>query len=421
MLIAPRRTLLAAMTRAGICAGTRFGTRALKHASVHACMLLCCLTAISCAMAQDSPPAAVPAPISQPLPQPVPPQAPPADQPPLIEPEVCPVDLSLPGQMSDIVSNVLLQVAKRPDADVRAFLDGAETRYASGDELMRAAAKHFGIDEAKMAEEVRLMKHINCDHGIIIGPDGKPERRAELESSRSDAVELTTFARDVAMHVVLHELGHALVREFDLPVLSNEEALADAFATCYLTAHHPDRAPDILAARVRSLMIEASEVPREEWSVRGEHDNDARRAFQIAALAVAADEAKYIHVAALAKMTAVDIRRAKDYGTEVHRSWRRLLVPIMMPDGVPSREAKVTCEVPADSPFYPGYAELIAELEPILRRFDWHTTVTIHFANGDGGASWSRSQRTITVRSSYLRRFVEQGRAAELSPMPVSP
>jgi hypothetical protein len=421
MLIAPRRTLLAAMTRAG----TRAGTRALKHASVHACMLLCCLTAISCAMAQDSPPAAVPAPISQPLPQPVPPQAPPADQPPLIEPEVCPVDLSLPGQMSDIVSNVLLQVAKRPDADVRAFLDGAETRYASGDELMRAAAKHFGIDEAKMAEEVRLMKHINCDHGIIIGPDGKPEpmpeRRAELESSRSDAVELTTFARDVAMHVVLHELGHALVREFDLPVLSNEEALADAFATCYLTAHHPDRAPDILAARVRSLMIEASEVPREEWSVRGEHDNDARRAFQIAALAVAADEAKYIHVAALAKMTAVDIRRAKDYGTEVHRSWRRLLVPIMMPDGVPSREAKVTCEVPADSPFYPGYAELIAELEPILRRFDWHTTVTIHFANGDGGASWSRSQRTITVRSNYLRRFVEQGKAAELSPMPVSP
>jgi hypothetical protein len=388
-------------------------------------MLLCCLTAISCAMAQNPPPAAVPAPISQPLPQPVPPQAPPADQPPPVEPEVCPIDLTLPGQMSDIVGNVLFQVAKRPDADVRAFLDGAETRYDSGDELMRSAAKHFGIDEAKMAEEVRLMKHINCDHGIIIGPDGKPEpmpeRRAELESSRSDAVELTTFARDVAVHVVLHELGHALVREFDLPVLSNEEALADAFATCYLTAHHPDRAPDILAARVRSFMIEASEVPREEWSVRGEHDNDARRAFQIAALAVAADEAKYIHVAALAKMTAVDIRKAKDYGTEVHRSWRRLLVPMMMPTGMASREAKVTCEVPADSPFYPGYAELIAELEPILRRFDWHTTVTIHFANGDGGASWSRSQRTITVRSNYLRRFVEQGRVAELSPMPVSP
>jgi hypothetical protein len=388
-------------------------------------MLLCCLTAISCAVAQDSPPAAVPAPISQPLPQPVPPQAPPADQPPLIEPEVCPINLTLPGQMKDIVGNVLFQVAKRPDADVRAFLDGAERRFASGDELMRAAAKHFGIDEAKMAEEVRLMKHINCDHGIIIGPDGKPEpmpdRRAELESSTSDPVELTTFARDVAVHVVLHELGHALVREFDLPVLSNEEALADAFATCYLTAHHPDRAPDILAARVRSLMIEASEVPREEWSVRGEHDNDARRAFQIAALAVAADEAKYIHVAALAKMTAVDIRKASDYGTEIHRSWRRLIAPLMMPDGMKSQEAKVTCEVPASSPVYPGYAELIAELQPILRRFDWHTTVTIHFANGDGGASWSRSQRTITVRSNYLRRFVEQGKVAELSPMPVSP
>jgi hypothetical protein len=86
-----------------------------------------------------------------------------------------------------------------------------------------------------------------------------------------------------------------------------------------------------------------------------------------------------------------------------------------------SREAKVTCEVPADSPFFPGYAELISELEPILRRFDWHTTVTIHFANGDGGASWSRSQRTVTVRNGYLSRFVEQGRAAELAPATPSP
>ena len=55
---------------------------------------------------------------------------------------------------------------------------------------------------------------------------------------------------------------------------------------------------------------------------------------------------------------------------------------------------------------------LVAELESIVTRFDWHSQVTIHFAAGDGGAGWSRSKRTITVHSEYVRRFLEQGKVA---------
>jgi hypothetical protein len=63
-------------------------------------------------------------------------------------------------------------------------------------------------------------------------------------------------------------MGHALVREFDVPILGNEETLADAFATHYLTTYLRDRALAVLDARVRSLMIEASEVPRARWTVK---------------------------------------------------------------------------------------------------------------------------------------------------------
>jgi hypothetical protein len=45
---------------------------------------------------------------------------------------------------------------------------------------------------------------------------------------------------------MVHELGHALIREFDLPILGNEETMADAFATHYLTTHLPDRAVDAI-------------------------------------------------------------------------------------------------------------------------------------------------------------------------------
>ena len=53
------------------------------------------------------------------------------------------------------------------------------------------------------------------------------------------------------------------------------------------------------------------------------------------------------------------------------------------------------------------------ELRNALQRFDWHSQVRIAFEEGEGKASWSRSKRTITVRGDYIRRFVEQGRAAE--------
>ncbi len=318
----------------------------------------------------------------------------------------CTMDLRRAGMMKDIVSNVLLQRVKRPEAEVRDFLHNAETRYATGQDLMNAAARHFGVDGTTMEAEVESLRHINCSHG----PDGGRQGGEEGGEDRGAALELSAFARDVAMHVVLHELGHALVREFDLPILSNEEAMADAFATHYLTMHVPERALEVLLARTTSLMIEAREVPRDEWPVGGEHGSDARRAFQIAAWAIAADPAKYAPLGKAVGMTEEDAREAADYGSEVHRSWRRMLAPLMMPAGQRSKEARVLVEegsITTDSA-----AELIPSLESVLAGFDWHSQVTIKFVPGDGGASWSRGRRTITVNAEYLRRFVEQGRNA---------
>ncbi len=311
----------------------------------------------------------------------------------------CSAVLERAGAMKDVLSNALLQGVKRPEADVQAFLANAERTYANGQELLRAAARHFKIDEAALAAEVERFRHSNCKHGSP--GDGQPEE----PGGAGAALEVSAFARDVTLHVVLHELGHALIREFDLPVLGNEETMADAFATHYLTTYLPDRAVAVLEARATSLMIEAREVPRAEWPVRGEHDSDARRAFQIAALAIAADPAKYASVAKVVEMSDADLQRASDYGAEIHRAWRRILAPLWMPDGLRSKEARVVC----DSGSGLSDPSLGAELSPIVTRFDWHSQVTVRFVAGDGRAGWNRSARTITVTSEYVRRFVRQG------------
>ncbi len=328
-------------------------------------------------------------------------QSPAQKQQPPVE-HACSVDLALTGMMKDIVSNALLLGLNRPEPEVAGFLAGAETRYADGPELLRAAAAHFKLEQAALAAEVERFKHVNCPPGPAGAAPG-----ADAGERAAAVPEISAFARDVTLHVVLHEIGHALIREFDLPILGNEETAADAFATCYLTAHLPERAADVLTARVKSLMIEAAETPGVDWS--GEHDDDARRAFQIAALAVAADPGRYKNVAAAVGMSEADMRNARDYGTEIHRSWRRVLAPFWMPEGAASGEARVICD-----PGSPLIARLCAgglasEIEFALRRFDWHSQVTVRFAEGQGRAGWSRSSRTVTVHSQYVRRFIEQG------------
>ena len=337
------------------------------------------------------------------------------DSAPPAAPPRCDVDLARVGEMQDILSNALIRGLHEDEPRVAAFLQTARVDCADGPELLRKSAVEFDIDEAALTAEVERFRHVNCDHGdaILVSAQAEPDdTRPEKVKGQEGVVEGSAFARDVTLHVVLHELGHALVREFDLPVLGNEETMADAFATHYLTTELPDRAVDVLKARTTSLMIEAREVPPEEWDVSGEHDNDARRAFQIAALAVAADADKYDSVAKGIGMSEGDIRKAKDYGAEIHRSWRRILAPLWMPDGLRSNEARVVCDPENESFAQVGSVGLATELESIVTRFDWHSQVTIRFAAGDGGGAWSRSNRTVTVHSEYLRRFVEQGKIA---------
>ena len=313
----------------------------------------------------------------------------------------CSIDLERVGQMEDILSNALMRGLHQEQSRVRTFLDEARVDCANGAELLGKTALEFRLSEADLAAEVERFRHVNCTHA----------GGGEADADPGAGMPLTTFATDVTLHVVLHELGHALIREFDLPVLGNEETMADAFATHYLTTHLPERAPDVLRARVASLMFEARSVPREQWEVGGEHDNDARRAHQIAALAVAVDPQLYRPVAAEVGMTDEDIEDSTDYGAEIHRSWRRILQPLWMPEGLESREARVVSASAGRLAEELRASGVLAELETALRRFDWHSQVEIRWVAGGGGAAWSRSQRAITVHSAYVQRFIAQGEA----------
>lgn len=317
---------------------------------------------------------------------------------PISDKPSCQIDLSQPGQMADIASNALVLEFEMDEGRVREFFEATKNQFASGKLLATATAKKFGIDNREFFAAIESYKHVNC---------GRTSGRYQ-----SGSHELSPFAEDVLVHVIAHEIGHALIREFDLPILGNEETAADRFATHYIvTRMEPNRGLQILQARVASLMFEANEVTRDRWTVRGEHNSDARRAYQIAAAAIAHDASTFGDLAALVEMSDSDIRRARDYGSEIHRSWRRTLKPLTMPQGQRSNEARMLPE--AESDYYQALldSKMLEELRQILQSFDWHSQVTLSFTGGDGGAGWSRSTRTITVQDGYIKRFNAQAKS----------
>ena len=343
---------------------------------------------------------------------PLPPQvvAEPKPQPPATP--RCQADLRNAGWLKDVLANVLIRAEHKPESEVAAFLKDAEKRYATGDDLLKAAAEHFKIDQKRLASLAEHWGHIHCRHATIPG-SAVPDREPLL-----DPVPVSVFAADVTLHVALHELGHAVIREFDLMVLGNEETMADAFATHLLTEHFPEHAVRAISARVRSLMIEASEEPRDQWTVRGEHDNDARRAYQIAALAIAADKEKYAGVAEIVGMSKRNIDKACDYGSDIHGAWRRTLSPLMMPAGKVSKLALFRADESTRAFADAGKPSLASTITNTLQRFNWPSQVTVDFVWGSGGAGWNRDKRTVTVNSEYLQKFVAQGVKAEAQVAP---
>jgi len=223
---------------------------------------------------------------------------------------------------------------------------------------------------------------------------------ATAAPSHSEPTKITPFAANVTTHVLAHELGHAVMREF-------AEVMADGFATLLLTQRTHDEAPAIVTDRVLSWMLEDAEVSPADYDMMGEHDLDIRRAYQAACLLYGADPAEFADDIAWIGFSQRDLDDCSDTAPDQIASWQRILAPHVM-DGAASQNVEV---IYGDGPLAEamkasGVVETIAD---IARGFDWPAPIIIHFDHCGGGASWSRSQKRILLCDSYVLRFVAQG------------
>lgn len=229
-----------------------------------------------------------------------------------------------------------------------------------------------------------------------------------LRAAAAEERALPDFAANVTRHVLFHEMGHAVFREFATPVLANEETLADAFATAMILQHRRDDALAILTARVRSWLYEDTEVAPAERDFRSEHDLDIRRAYQTACLLYGADPAEWADDLAWVGFSDGQLADCSDTAPDQIAGWTKVLTPLQRPTDSPSDKITVSYDA-APLTAAVQASRVMDDAAAFARRFDWPEPVRLHFARCDGGASWSRRTRTIRLCDSYVARFIEQG------------
>lgn len=216
--------------------------------------------------------------------------------------------------------------------------------------------------------------------------------------------------RETVVSVLYHELAHALIREFELPVLGNEESIADSFSTIWISEQLRDEAPSIIQSRIRNWIYEDSQISPTEYDFKGEHPIDIRRAYQTACIFYGLDPAEFESYVEWLSFSERDLADCSDTAPHQSESWAKVLAPHILPEGDLSSKVQV---IYGEGPLSESMQSsgLIEAFALDVAQFDWPELITVHFDRCDGGASWDREERRILLCDAYVDRLFRQSQA----------
>ncbi len=236
-------------------------------------------------------------------------------------------------------------------------------------------------------------------------------------AASADDATVETIVLSNAEHTLWHEAGHALVSEFELPVIGQEEDAVDSFATLSMLAEdHAERLERLLD--VAQLWLVSHERDAEEGAEPtyfGEHDLDAQRGLRIICF-VAGEGPGRAH-----EMTAqwgLPAERAEtceyDFNLALD-SWDQILDSVARPED--ARPAKIEVSYgPSDSPWRDvlQQAELLEYVADYMASsFDFEDGMKFEAGEcDDANAYWDPNERTLMLCYELLEDFEDLARIA---------
>lgn len=232
---------------------------------------------------------------------------------------------------------------------------------------------------------------------------------ASLAAS-AQAAEITPFIEANIADTLFHEIGHALVSEFDLPVLGQEEDAADAFATLEMIRLYEKDAGDALVDVAAAWLVLDSWTDREDLDFYDEHDLDAQRGYRIICNLYGTDPIAYRAEADWAELPEEERERCEFDGPQTFDDWETMLAPHVLPENAPP--ASVTVEYGDGPPalraavMASGLFEWAAEAS--ASEFDWPAPLTLAAeACGEANAFWDPEAKRVTLCYEMIDELVE--------------
>jgi hypothetical protein len=229
---------------------------------------------------------------------------------------------------------------------------------------------------------------------------------------RRDAI---GFVTGNIFFAIVHEMGHVLISEFELPVLGREEDAADAHAVLVLLRSGSAFTHRVLLDVAKGWFV--SDQRRrdrgEKLAFYDEHGLDQQRAYQIVCLMVGSDPARFADLAAEVKLPEERQGTCQgDYNNESW-SWDKLLKPYLRAPDQPLTRIDVVYDDVEDGlePFDQGIRsmrilETVAELA--AERYLWPHRLTLEMLPcGQPDAHWNSPSRTLMVCYEMAQDFLQ--------------
>jgi len=150
------------------------------------------------------------------------------------------------------------------------------------------------------------------------------------------AQEMSPFVQSNVIHTLFHEIGHAIIDQFQLPVIGQEEDAVDAFATIEVITFFEEDAKPILIDVAASWLAMDADTDREQLNFYDIHDLDAQRAYRVICHLYGNDPEANADAAEWAELPEDTQEVCEETGPLAYDSWEVLLADITLEEGAAS-------------------------------------------------------------------------------------
>jgi hypothetical protein len=213
------------------------------------------------------------------------------------------------------------------------------------------------------------------------------------------------FTAGNVLFAMLHEMGHALIKDMGLPVLGREEDAADSFASVSMLKVGSEFSHGLLVQSAKGWYYSARQEREQGDTINyyDEHSLDAQRAYNIVCLMVGSNSTEFKDLADQAKMpTDRQDTCAGDY-SNASWSWDKALEAHVRAQSQPRTKVTVVYgrgkgTLGVYQQFFKSVqvTEVLADL--FADRFVWRGPFTMEWKTcGFSNAEWQFGPRTLTV------------------------